>query len=95
MGFLGVSAAAMALVYGATFVVGRRIGRYNVVDVTRGLSLVAVAAVAAVAGGGDLVRRLLLWALVTVCGLRLASHIRGYRSRTSSFVPRRSRSRIS
>ncbi len=78
MGFLAVSAAStatLALVYGATFVIGRRIGRYNVVDVTWGLSFVAVAAVAAAAGSGDLVRRLLLLALVTVWGLRLASHM--------------------
>jgi steroid 5-alpha reductase family enzyme len=90
-----VSAASTALVYGATFVVGRRIGRYDVVDVTWGLSLVAVAAAAGVADDGDLVRRLLLLTLVTVWGLRLASHIREYRSPTSAFVPRPPRSRIS
>ena len=42
MSFLVVSGAALAiliLTYGITFVVGRRIGRYNVVDVTWGLEL--------------------------------------------------------
>lgn len=80
MSFLAVSAAALAivvLVYGITFLIGRRIGRYNVVDVTWGLSFVAVAAVAALVGPGDPVRRLLLLALVTVWGVRLAWHMVG------------------
>jgi len=80
MNFLVVSAASLAalvLSYGASFLVGRRIGRYNIVDVTWGLSFVVVAAVAAVVGGGDLVRRLLLLALVAVWGLRLAWHMFG------------------
>jgi steroid 5-alpha reductase family enzyme len=80
MNFLIVSAASLAIlvpVYGATFVVGRRIGRYNVVDVTWGTSFVVVAVVAAALGGGDLVRRLLLLALVGVWGLRLAWHMVG------------------
>lgn len=80
MSFFVVSASALAtvvLVYGITFVIGRRIGRYNVVDVTWGASFVAVAAVVAVVGGGDLFRRLLLLALVAVWGLRLAWHMVG------------------
>ena len=80
MNFALVSAASLAilvLVYGATFVIGRRIGRYNVVDVTWGASFVAVAAAAAVVGNGDLFRRLLLLALVAVWGLRLAWHMVG------------------
>ncbi len=67
--------AATALVFGATFLVGRRIGRYNVVDVTWGLAFVVVAIVAAVLGTGDVIRRLLLLALVAVWGLRLAAHL--------------------
>jgi steroid 5-alpha reductase family enzyme len=50
MNFLVVSVASLAilvLVYGASFVIGRRIGRYNVVDVTWGASFVIVAAVVA------------------------------------------------
>ncbi len=67
MNFVIVSAASLAilaLVYGATFLIGRHIGRYNVVDVTWGASFVVVAAVAAavdprihtllLSGGGDL-----------------------------------------
>ncbi|TPG36063.1 DUF1295 domain-containing protein [Mycolicibacterium hodleri] len=80
MNFVVVSAASLAilvLIYGATFVIGRRIGRYNVVDVTWGASFVAVAAAAAVVGTGDLFRRLLLLALVAVWGLRLAWHMVG------------------
>ena len=80
MNLLIVSAASLAmlvLVYGASFLVGRRIGRYNVVDVTWGASFVVVAAVAAAVGTGDLFRRLLLLALVAVWGLRLAWHMVG------------------
>lgn len=80
MNFFVVSVTALAtlvVVYGATFLIGRRIGRYNVVDVTWGASFVAVAAVAAAVGTGDLFRRLLLLALVAVWGLRLAWHMVG------------------
>ncbi|WP_319456732.1 MULTISPECIES: DUF1295 domain-containing protein [unclassified Mycobacterium] len=80
MNFVVVSAGALAilvLVYGATFLIGRRIGRYNVVDTAWGVSFVAVAAVAAVLGTGDVFRRLLLLALVAVWGLRLAWHMIG------------------
>jgi steroid 5-alpha reductase family enzyme len=78
MNFLLVSAAslaALAVVHGITFGIGRRIGRYNVVDVTWGLGFVAVAAVAASLGTGDLFRRILLLALVAVWGVRLAWHM--------------------
>jgi steroid 5-alpha reductase family enzyme len=71
------SMAILVVVYGATFLIGRRIGRYNVVDVTWGASFVVVAAVAAAVGTGDLVRRLLLLALVAIWGLRLAWHMVG------------------
>ena len=69
------SLAAVIVVFAVTFVVGRRIGRYNVVDVTWGLAFVVVAAVAAVLGTGDLFRRVLLLVLVSVWGLRLAWHL--------------------
>ena len=71
------SLAMLVLVYGATFLIGRRIGRYNVVDVTWGASFVVVAAIAAAVGDGDLLRRLLLLFLVAVWGLRLAWHMVG------------------
>jgi steroid 5-alpha reductase family enzyme len=73
-----VSAASLATVlvmFGVTFAIGRRIGRYNIVDVTWGLGFVAVAVVAAVLGTGDLFRRILLLALVAVWGIRLAWHM--------------------
>ena len=59
------------------FLIGRRLGRYNVVDVTWGVGFVAVAAVCAAVGTGDLFRRLLLLVLVAVWGLRLAWHMVG------------------
>lgn len=76
--FLVVSAASLAalvVLFAITFFVGRRIGRYNVVDVTWGLAFVAVAVTSAVFGTGDLTRRLLLLVLVAVWGLRLAWHL--------------------
>jgi len=76
--FGGVSAASVAIlvvVHGITFLIGRRIGRYNVVDAAWGVGFVAVAAVAAGVGTGDLFRRVLLLILVAVWGLRLAWHM--------------------
>jgi steroid 5-alpha reductase family enzyme len=76
--FFVVSAAALGiliLTYGISFLVGRRIGRYNVVDVTWGAGLVVVAALAAALGDGDPFRRSLLLGLVAVWGLRLAWHM--------------------
>jgi steroid 5-alpha reductase family enzyme len=73
-----VSAASLAILvvaHGVTFVIGRRIGRYNVVDVTWGLGFVAVAAVAAMVGAGDFFRRILLLVLAAIWGLRLAWHM--------------------
>lgn len=80
MNFVVVTvAAAVALVvlFGVTFLVGRRLGRYNVVDTAWGLAFVAVAATSAVFGTGELWRRLLLLALVSTWGLRLAWHMLG------------------
>jgi len=78
MNFFVVSAASLAalvVVHGTTFLVGRRIGRYNVVDVAWGIGFVAVATVAAALGPGDLFRRILLLVMVAVWGLRLAWHM--------------------
>ena len=69
------SALALAVVHAVAFAIGRRIGRYNVVDVAWGLGFVAVAAVAASLGHGDPTRRWLLLALVAIWGLRLSWHI--------------------
>ena len=70
-----ISLAATIFVFGVTFLIGRRIGRYNVVDVTWGLSFVVVAAIVAALGNGDIGRRLLVLTLVSVWGLRLARHL--------------------
>ena len=69
------SIAVLIVMHGITFIVGRSIGRYNVVDVTWGLGFVGVGAVAAVLGSGDPFRRILLLVLVAVWGLRLAWHM--------------------
>ena len=78
MNFVVVSAASLAIlavVHATTFLIGRRIGRYNVVDAAWGVGFVAVAAVAAAVGTGERFRRILLLALVAVWGLRLAWHM--------------------
>ncbi len=71
----GASVLAVAFVHSVTFAIGRRIGRYNVVDVAWGVGFVAIAAVAATLGRGDATRRWLLLALVAIWGLRLSWHI--------------------
>jgi steroid 5-alpha reductase family enzyme len=76
--FLAVTLCSLAIVgavHGITFLIGRRIGRYNVVDVAWGVGFVAVTAVGAVVGTGNLFRRLLLVLLVAMWGLRLAWHM--------------------
>jgi steroid 5-alpha reductase family enzyme len=71
----GASASGLLVVHAVTFAIGRRIGRYNVVDVAWGLGFVVIAAVAAALGHGDPARRWLLLALVSIWGLRLSRHI--------------------
>src|SRR5215472_10913323 len=71
----GASVLALAMVHSVTFAIGRRIGRYNVVDVAWGVGFVAIAAVAAALGHGEQTRRWLLLALVAIWGLRLSWHI--------------------
>lgn len=71
----GASALVLVVVHSVTYGIGRRIGRYNAVDVAWGLGFIAVAAVAAVVGHGDPARRWLLLALVAIWGLRLSWHI--------------------
>ncbi|WP_122441024.1 DUF1295 domain-containing protein, partial [Mycobacterium attenuatum] len=48
----GASALALVAVHSTTFLIGRWLGRYNVVDVAWGLGFIAVAAVAAIFGTG-------------------------------------------
>ncbi len=71
----GACTLAVAVVHSVTFAIGRRLGRYNVVDVAWGIGFVVVAAVAAAVGRGDPTRRWLLLALVSIWGLRLSWHI--------------------
>ncbi|MGX1806229.1 DUF1295 domain-containing protein [Nocardia sp. NPDC055321] len=70
-----LSLLALAALQGTTYLIGRRIGRYNVVDVSWGLGFVLVALIGVLAGDGPLWRRLLLFVLVTVWGLRLSLHM--------------------
>ncbi|BBY22990.1 DUF1295 domain-containing protein [Mycobacterium stomatepiae] len=71
----GASVLVLAVVHSVAFTIGRRIGRYNVVDVAWGIGFVAIAAVAAALGQGAEIRRWLLLALVTIWGARLSWHI--------------------
>jgi steroid 5-alpha reductase family enzyme len=71
----GASMLALVMVHSVAFAIGRRIGRYNVVDVAWGVGFVAIAAVAATLGHGDPTRRWLLLSLVAIWGLRLSWHI--------------------
>ncbi|WP_411741275.1 MULTISPECIES: DUF1295 domain-containing protein [unclassified Rhodococcus (in: high G+C Gram-positive bacteria)] len=58
-----------------TALIGARIGRHNVVDVTWGGGFVLIALISAATGTGELWRRILLLVLVAVWGLRLAVHV--------------------
>lgn len=69
------SLGAVVAVHSVTFLIGHRIGRYNVVDVAWGLGFIAVAAVCAALGGGDLQRRVLLLVLIGIWGARLSGHM--------------------
>ncbi|KAA0021726.1 DUF1295 domain-containing protein [Antrihabitans cavernicola] len=67
------SAVVLGILQIVTYAVGKRIGRFNVVDVIWGLGFVLVALVAAVLGGS--VRSTLILVLVAVWGLRLSWHM--------------------
>jgi steroid 5-alpha reductase family enzyme len=90
---LVVSLLAMLVVFVASWLVARRLGRVAVVDVTWGLSFAAIAGVAfaGTAGeGGDGLRRGLVLVLTCLWGVRLAVHI-GVRSRGAGEDPRYAR----
>ncbi|MFJ9728702.1 DUF1295 domain-containing protein [Streptomyces sp. NPDC101209] len=74
---LAWAAAAALAVMLATFAVAVRVGVHRIVDVAWGVGFTAVAvtSLAASAGHGDPVRRLLVTVLTAVWGLRLAVHI--------------------
>ncbi|MCF8606824.1 DUF1295 domain-containing protein [Gordonia sp. HY442] len=72
---LGVSVVWIAVLQSAGLVIGRRIGRWNVVDVIWGVGFVGIGLIAAVLGGGDLVRRVTIAVIIAVWGLRLSWHM--------------------
>ncbi|MDJ0361194.1 DUF1295 domain-containing protein [Rhodococcus sp. H29-C3] len=77
-GFLAVSGSSLvatAVLMLVTALIGAKIGRHNVVDVTWGAGFVLIAFVAAAVGTGELWRRLLLAAIVGLWGMRLALHM--------------------
>lgn len=82
-GGLAVAFGVTVVVFVASWLVGRRVGRYNVVDVTWGLGFVAIAATTLVWARArcDVTtsRQWLVFALVAVWGVRLAAYI-GMRS---------------
>lgn len=71
----GFSLLAIVILMIVTALVGRRQGRVSVVDTAWGLGFVVVALVAALVGDGPLWRRLLVTALVSLWGGRLARHM--------------------
>ncbi len=76
--FLVVSAATAIVALAAMLITvdaSRRAGRVSVVDTTWGLTLTAVAVVAALLGHGDPVRRTLAIVLVGLWGCRLSWHM--------------------
>jgi steroid 5-alpha reductase family enzyme len=86
---IAVTAGAAVGLVAVTWLVGRALGRYNVIDVAWGLGFVVMAWVAFVmsAGHGDDTRRVLTALLVTVWGVRLSGYI-GWRSRGTGEDPR-------
>lgn len=76
--FVAVSAVSLlllAILQICTFLIGRRIGRYNVVDVSWGIGFVLVSFAVAIVGDGDGVRSWLLFVLVAIWGSRLSWHM--------------------
>ena len=88
---LALTAAVVAALFLATWATGRRLGRWNVVDVTWGLSFALIAATAfgwsTQVPNGNLLRRGLALALTAIWGLRLSGYI-ALRSRGKGEDPR-------
>jgi steroid 5-alpha reductase family enzyme len=90
---LGLTLLAQLLLFGASWLVARRLERVSVVDVTWGLSFAVVAVVAfgcTTGAHGDGTRRAVVLALTCAWGLRLAWHIAA-RSRGAPEDPRYAR----
>ncbi len=84
-----VSAAAVVVVMLVTWLVGRAIGRFNVIDIAWGLGfgVIALVSLGWSAGHGDTTRRILVAVLVTVWAVRLGGYI-AWRSRGQGEDPR-------
>jgi steroid 5-alpha reductase family enzyme len=75
---LAITAAVDIVAFAATWVVARRLGRYNIVDVIWGLAILALTGTAfawSTGTRGDATRRALVLAMTALWAVRLASHI--------------------
>ena len=75
---LAVMGAVDVAIFGLTWLLARRLGRYNIVDVTWGLSIAAITVAAFACShddGGDLARRTVVLAMTCGWAARLALHI--------------------
>jgi steroid 5-alpha reductase family enzyme len=86
---LVVTLAAVVLTMVVAFVIGRAVGRYNVIDTAWGLGFVVVAVVSFVwsSSHGDDTMRIVMLGIVTIWGSRLAIYL-GWRSRGKGEDPR-------
>ena len=87
---LAVTAAVDIVAFGITWLIARRLGRYNIVDVAWSLAIAAITAAAfgwSAHAGGDTSRRVLTLAMTVVWAMRLAGHI-GIRNRGHGEDPR-------
>lgn len=87
---LAVTAAVDIVTFGATWLLARRLDRYNIVDVTWGLAIAAITAAAfgwSTDIGADLTRRALVVSMTVIWAARLAWHI-GSRNRGHGEDPR-------
>lgn len=87
---LALTAGVSLVVFMVTWVVARRVGRWNVVDVTWGLSFAVTALTSflwSIPAHTDTTRRILVVALTALWGLRLAGYI-ALRSRGHGEDPR-------
>lgn len=75
IGVLGACAAAVAVLMAATWLVSLAVHDASIVDIIWGLGFVVVAAVAGLVGDGDPARRLLVFVLVAIWGLRLSGYL--------------------
>ena len=84
-----ITAAALLVLQGATFLVALRVGKHSVVDTAWGIgiALAALAAFLVSLGHGDTTRRALLLAASVLWGLRLAAYV-GWRNHGKPEDPR-------